>query len=141
MNTTAYIALGSNIGDGEANLDSAVRAIGQLPGTFVQAVSSFHITKPVGYDNQPDFTNACVRITTDMPPELLMGSLLGIEAAMGRVREGVPKNGPRIIDLDLLLYGDVRMSSPHLTIPHPRMYEREFVLAPLNEILLTEELS
>lgn len=129
---TAYLGLGANIGDRQANLDGAVAALGLLPGTRVDAVSSVYETEPVGYADQPDFLNMCVRVVTTLSPRALLGAALGIEAAMGRVR-GI-KNGPRVIDIDLLLYDNAVINSPELTLPHPRMYEREFVMKPLGEI-------
>lgn len=129
---TAYLALGSNLGDRRENLNRAVAAVAALPDTRVAAVSGIYETRPVGYAGQPDFYNAAVRLETGLSPRALLGACLGIEAAMGRVRE--LKNGPRLIDLDLLLYGKMRSGDPELSLPHPRMEERAFVLAPLAEI-------
>lgn len=129
---TAYLGLGANIGDRQASLDCAVAALGLLPGTRVDAVSSVYETEPVGYADQPDFLNMCVRVVTTLSPRALLGAALGIEAAMGRIREF--KNGPRVIDIDLLLYDNAVMNSAELTLPHPRMYERAFVMGPLSEI-------
>ena len=103
MCNKAYIALGSNMGDGKANLDEALRALGLVPGVTVTGVSEYYVTAPWGYADQPDFTNACCEVETSLSPEALLGVCLGIEAGMGRIR--VIKNGPRVIDLDLLLYG------------------------------------
>ena len=133
---TAAIALGSNLSsqwaDREANLREAVRRVGDL-GT-VRAVSSFYDTAPVGYTEQPNFLNAAMLLETELEPVELMRALLSIERAMGRDRAAVPAKGPRVIDLDLLLMGDVVMASNELTLPHPAMAERRFVLEPLVEI-------
>jgi 2-amino-4-hydroxy-6-hydroxymethyldihydropteridine diphosphokinase len=132
----AAIGLGSNLpsrfGAPEANLREAIdrlQAVGK-----VTAVSSFHVTDPVGYLDQPLFTNAAVLLETALDPHELLQQLLAIEAAMGRDRVGVPLKGPRIIDLDLLLYGELAMTEPQLVLPHPAMQLRKFVLAPLAEI-------
>jgi len=132
----AAIALGSNLtsqfGDPSANLHEAVRRLGDI-GTLT-AVSSFYVTKPVGLLDQPDFVNAAVLLETELGPlELLRGMLL-LEHQMGRDRAKVAPKGPRIIDLDLLLYSDLMLNDPELTLPHPAMHERKFVLEPLAEI-------
>ena len=133
---TAAIALGSNLpspfGDRAANLQEALRrleALGQ-----VTAVSSFHDTDPVGYEDQPRFLNAAALLETELSPIDLLRGLLAIEHTMGRDRENAPPKGPRVIDLDLLLFGDVVLQTHELTLPHPAMHERRFVLAPLAEI-------
>jgi 2-amino-4-hydroxy-6-hydroxymethyldihydropteridine diphosphokinase len=132
----AAIALGSNLdsasGDRQQNLREAVDWIGRL-GT-VRAVSSFYDTAPVGYLDQPRFLNGALLLETSLEPLDLMTALLEIERGMGRVREGVVAKGPRVIDLDLLLYGSRVIESEHLTLPHPAMHERAFVLEPLAEI-------
>ncbi|HET8523987.1 MAG TPA: 2-amino-4-hydroxy-6-hydroxymethyldihydropteridine diphosphokinase [Thermomicrobiales bacterium] len=127
---TAYLSLGANLGDRLATLRAAVQALGELGA--MSAVSPVYETTPVGYADQPDFLNAAVRLETDLPPLPLLDALNRIEAEMGRVRTF--QNAPRTLDLDLLLYGDQIINSPRLTIPHPRMHERAFVLAPLSEI-------
>jgi 2-amino-4-hydroxy-6-hydroxymethyldihydropteridine diphosphokinase len=136
MSGLAAIALGSNLesrfGDREANLREAVRRIGALGE--VRAVSSFYDTEPVGYREQPRFLNAALVIKTEMGPQELIRGLLGVERAMGREREGAVAKGPRVIDLDLLLYGDWVLWAEDLMLPHPRMEERRFVLEPLGEI-------
>ncbi|MBQ6066771.1 MAG: 2-amino-4-hydroxy-6-hydroxymethyldihydropteridine diphosphokinase [Clostridia bacterium] len=132
MREKAYIALGSNMGDAAVNLNGAVAALNLVPGVTVTKVSGFYLTKPWGYADQPDFTNACCEVETSLSPEALLGVCLGIEAGMGRVR--VIKNGPRVIDLDLLLYGEEQRCTEELTLPHPRMWEREFVLRPLLDL-------
>jgi 2-amino-4-hydroxy-6-hydroxymethyldihydropteridine diphosphokinase len=133
----AAIALGSNLpsefGDAEANLREAVRRVGALGE--VRAVSSFYRTAPVGYTAQPEFLNAALLLDTALAPLALMDALLAIERAMGRDRSAAtPVKGPRVIDLDLLMMDDVVMEEPGLTLPHPAMAERRFVLEPLAEI-------
>jgi 2-amino-4-hydroxy-6-hydroxymethyldihydropteridine diphosphokinase len=132
----AAIALGSNLvsahGGREDNLRGAIARIGEL-GT-VSAVSSFYDTAPVGYLDQPRFLNGALLLETSLEPLELMTALLEIERSMGRVREGVVAKGPRVIDLDLLLYGNRIIESERLTLPHPAMHERAFVLEPLAEI-------
>jgi 2-amino-4-hydroxy-6-hydroxymethyldihydropteridine diphosphokinase len=136
MKGLAAIALGSNLesrfGDREANLREAVRRIGSLGE--VRAVSSFYDTEPVGYREQPRFLNGAMLLETELGPQELMRRLLGVERAMGREREGAIVKGPRVIDLDLLLYGDWVLWAEDLILPHPRMEERRFVLEPLAEI-------
>ena len=136
MSGLAAIALGSNLesrfGDREANLREAVRRIEWLGE--VRAVSSFFDTEPVGYREQPRFLNAAMLLETKLGPQELMRGLLGVERAMGREREGAVLKGPRVIDLDLLLYGDWALWSEELILPHPAMAERRFVLEPLAEI-------
>jgi len=129
---TAYIALGSNVGEREQNLHSAITALGKL-GTL-PAVSSFYETVAVGAIAQPDFLNAVVELRTSVPPLALMTRLLLVELAHGRDRSvSVPK-GPRTLDLDLLSYDDVVVETVSLTLPHPALAERLFVLVPLAEI-------
>jgi 2-amino-4-hydroxy-6-hydroxymethyldihydropteridine diphosphokinase len=141
MKVLAAIALGSNLGSGfgdrEANLREAVRRIEALGE--VRAVSSFYDTEPVGYLEQPRFLNAALVLETELKPVELMQGLLSIERAMGRIRGGRERvgaiaKGPRVIDLDLLLYGDWVLWSEELMLPHPAMAERRFVLEPLAEI-------
>jgi 2-amino-4-hydroxy-6-hydroxymethyldihydropteridine diphosphokinase len=132
----AAIALGSNLaspwGDREANLREAVRRVGQLGE--VRAVSSFHNTAPVGTTEQPKFLNGAMLLENELEPVELMRALLAIERAMGRNRASVPAKGPRTIDLDLLLMDDLVLDADELTLPHPAMAERRFVLEPLAEI-------
>jgi 2-amino-4-hydroxy-6-hydroxymethyldihydropteridine diphosphokinase len=136
MSHVAAIALGSNLaspfGDRAANLTEALSRIAALGR--VTAISAFHDTEPVGYLDQPRFLNAAALLETTLEPEELMHRLLAIEREMGRTREGVMAKGPRVIDLDLLLYESRILSTPDLTLPHPAMHERRFVLAPLAEI-------
>ena len=132
--TVAAIALGSNLrsewGDREATLLEAVRRVGGLGR--VAAVSGFRDTEPVGYTEQPRFLNGAMLLDTELGAEELMGALLEIEQEMGRVR--VVAKGPRTIDLDLLLFGDLVIETEGLTVPHPGLGERRFVLEPLAEI-------
>jgi 2-amino-4-hydroxy-6-hydroxymethyldihydropteridine diphosphokinase len=135
----AAIALGSNLdstfGDRAANLREAVQRLGALGN--VTAISAFHDTAPVGYLEQPRFLNAAALLETDLNPLELLHALLKIEQAMGRTRQHVPAKGPRIIDLDLLLAGDHILATPELTLPHPALADRDFVLEPLAEIAPT----
>lgn len=128
----AAIALGSNLGDREAHLRDAIERVRVLGD--VVAVSSFYDTEPVGYLDQPRFLNAALLLETPEEPVALMQSLLSIERDLGRDREHAIAKGPRVIDLDLLLYDDQVISSPILTLPHPAMAGRRFVLEPLTEI-------
>ena len=128
----AFVALGANIGEPVTHLRAAVEDMAALPGTAVVARSSLYRSAPVGLVNQPDFINAVVALDTNLEPLTLLRALLAIEARHGRVRS-VP-NAPRTLDLDLLLHGDRQQDEPELTLPHPRMHERAFVLLPLLEI-------
>jgi 2-amino-4-hydroxy-6-hydroxymethyldihydropteridine diphosphokinase len=130
---TAYIALGSNQGDRRAFLDRALQALRDRPGVSVRQVSRYHETAPVGGPpGQPNYLNAVAEVETDQAPEDVLQTLLEIEQGLGRVRH--QRYGPRTIDLDLLLYGDLVRRGAALTLPHPRMHERLFVLRPLAEI-------
>lgn len=128
----AYLGIGTNIGDRLQNLIDTVEALRLLPLTKVQEVSNVYETEPVGYDDQNDFLNIVVSISTELTAHNLLGAALGIEAGMGRVR--TIKNGPRIIDIDLLLYGNEEHDTKTLVLPHPRMLERNFVLKPLLDL-------
>jgi len=132
----AAIALGSNLnsrfGSPTQNLLEALRRLEDLG--YVKAVSRFHETEPVGYTDQPRFVNAAAVLETDVLPLQLMRGLLAIEHSMGRDRKATPPKGPRIIDLDLLLYGELVLDGPTLTLPHPALHERRFALEPLAEI-------
>jgi 2-amino-4-hydroxy-6-hydroxymethyldihydropteridine diphosphokinase len=127
---TAYIALGSNIGDRKASLRQAVDRMAEL-GTITKR-SSIYETDPVGYFDQPAFLNAVLELETSLEPVELLAKLHQIEHDLGRERSF--RNAPRTIDLDLLLFDDLVLTSDQLTIPHPRMHERAFVLVPLSEI-------
>jgi 2-amino-4-hydroxy-6-hydroxymethyldihydropteridine diphosphokinase len=133
--TTAYIGLGANLGEREATLKRALDAIDALPSTRVWMISRFHETKPVGVEDQPDFVNAVARIETSLEPRALLDSLLEIERRLGRDRSREQRWGPRTIDLDLLVYGDVEIGEPGLVVPHPRVLERPFVTEPLREVM------
>lgn len=128
---TAYIALGANLGDTAASLRAAVAAIAALPGTGVEAVSSFYRSAPIDATG-PFYLNAVLRAQTRLPAPLLLLHLQAIEQAAGRTRPA--PNAPRTLDLDVLLYGEGRISSTALTVPHPRMQGRAFVLLPLAEL-------
>ncbi|WP_455651391.1 2-amino-4-hydroxy-6-hydroxymethyldihydropteridine diphosphokinase [Phascolarctobacterium sp.] len=129
--SVAYIALGSNLGDKAANLRQAVKLL-QAKGLQIRAVSSFFQTEPYGVTDQPEFINAAACVETSLPPEALLKLLLETELEMGRVR--LRHWGERNIDLDLLLYDDLIYHSDKLTLPHPDMQNRLFVLQPLAEI-------
>lgn len=126
----AVIALGSNIGEPRENLDLAIALLREA--TEVVKVSRYYVTKPVGYEAQPDFINAVCIIETELPAIDLLKMLHGIEKAMGRER--TIKWGPRTIDLDIIQYGSLLSQSEELTLPHPRAHERKFVLEPWFEI-------
>jgi 2-amino-4-hydroxy-6-hydroxymethyldihydropteridine diphosphokinase len=129
---TAFVGLGSNLDDPPARIRRALQALAALPGTQVVRRSSLYRNPPVGDPDQPDFVNAVAEIETGLAPRELLGELLTIERAHGRVRDR--PDGPRTLDLDLLLYGERTVHEPGLTIPHPRMLARAFVLMPLAEI-------
>jgi len=130
VKTDAYIALGSNLGDRELNLLRAVAEIGKLSDSKVTGLSPFYETSPVGVTDQPAFYNAVLRLSTSQTPQELLNSLQRIEnTVFARTRQA--HWGPRTMDLDLLLYGNLTITSEELTIPHPRMAERRFVLEPL----------
>lgn len=132
MSERAAIALGSNIDDPEAQVTRAFEEIAALPGTRVLARSRLHRTKPVGYADQPDFVNAMALVDTALEPRALLDALLAIEKRHGRVRT-IP-NGPRTLDLDIIVYGDRVIDEPGLTVPHPRAKDRAFVMVPLREV-------
>ncbi|MGN0478774.1 MAG: 2-amino-4-hydroxy-6-hydroxymethyldihydropteridine diphosphokinase [Hominenteromicrobium sp.] len=129
----AVLGLGTNLGDRAENLRAAMDALGRLPGTRVEAVSSVWQTAPFDVpDKQQDYWNLCVLLETALSPHALLGACLGIEAALGRVRRTY--HGARVMDLDLLLYDGVRLREKELTVPHPGMLGRAFVLFPLSEL-------
>ena len=130
----AFVGLGSNLGEREVTLRAAVKRIRVLPDTKVSRVSSFRDTEPVGNLDQPRFLNAAVELETGLSARALLGALLELERAFGRDRTAGPPLGPRTLDLDLLLYGDHTIDEPLLTVPHPRLHERRFVLEPLVEL-------
>ena len=131
--TLAYIALGANLGDRWRNLERAVELLGAEPDVDVVRVSRFRETDPVGYVDQPRFLNGAAAVETTLGARGLLERLLSVEQALGRERPG-PRFGPRTVDLDLLLYGDETVDEPGLTVPHPRLHERRFVLEPLAEL-------
>ena len=130
----AYLGVGTNIGNCLQNLIDTVEALKLLPLTKVIEVSNVYETAPVGYANQENFLNIVVSVSTELNAHNLLGAALGIEARMGRVR--TIKNGPRIIDVDLLMYENEKIDAHTLTLPHPRMLERNFVLKPLLDLNL-----
>ena len=131
--TRAYVGLGANLGDRERTLREAVDALGAGEGIEVVAVSTLRETEPVGVGQQPRFLNGAAALDTTLESHELLDRLLDVEQRFGRVR--VPgEHGPRTLDLDLLLYGDEQIDEPGLTVPHPRLHERRFVLEPLAEL-------
>ena len=128
----AYIGLGTNLGDRRANIQAALKKLDNPPIMKVVQVSSVYETAPVGVTDQADFYNLAIAVETTLGPRELLDTLLHLENQMGRVR--TLHWGPRVIDLDLLLYGDAQITLPGLTVPHPRLRERAFVLVPLAEI-------
>lgn len=128
----AYVALGANLGDPEAQVQTAIKALSLLPETSLTRRSSLYRGKPVGYADQPDFVNAVVQLRTRLGPRVLLEHCLAMEKRQGRRRTF--RNAPRTLDLDVLLYNGLVMAEPGLTLPHPRMHERAFVLVPLAEI-------
>lgn len=133
---TAYIGMGSNLaspaGDPEATLAAAADRLESLGGVIGR--SSLYSTEPVGFADQPRFLNAVVALATELDPRALLDGLLRIEREFGRNRSSGIRNGPRTLDLDILVYGNERISEPGLEIPHPRMEERDFVVIPLVEL-------
>lgn len=127
-----YLGLGSNLGDREGNIAEALRRLSEK--VHIEAVSSIYETEPVGYKEQPWFLNAACMGETELEPEELFGFAMGIEREMGREKR--VRWGPRIIDIDILFYDDLVLNTPDLTIPHPRLHERRFVLVPLAELAL-----
>lgn len=131
--TRVYVALGANLGPREVTIQRAVTLLGEEPGIELLEQSSLRETEPIGVVDQPMFLNGVVSIETSLSPRALLDALLRIERELGRTREG-ERWGPRTIDLDLLLYGDETIDEPGLTVPHPRLAERDFVLEPLHEL-------
>ena len=127
-----FLGLGSNLGDKSGNIREAVVRLSDIPTIHVAKVSSLYETAPVGVEDQPDFLNAVAQVETDLPPLELLQIIMKIEKDMGRVRN--LRWGPRVIDIDILIYDEIRMDTEELILPHPRMMERAFVLAPLAEI-------
>ncbi|HEV7614873.1 MAG TPA: 2-amino-4-hydroxy-6-hydroxymethyldihydropteridine diphosphokinase [Solirubrobacterales bacterium] len=130
---TGYLGLGSNVGDSGAHLRAAIELL-EARGVAVEAVSSAYVTEPVGdVLDQPDFLNAAIRIRTDLEPEALLDACKEVEAERGRAFD-LPRHSPRPLDVDLLLLGDLELRTERLTLPHPEVSSRRFVLAPLLEL-------
>jgi 2-amino-4-hydroxy-6-hydroxymethyldihydropteridine diphosphokinase len=132
--TMAYVGLGANLGDREGTIRAALAALDARPDVAVVAVSSLRETDPVGYLDQPRFVNGAAALDTELGPRELLDALLDVERELGRVRGDGPRFGPRPIDLDLLLHGDLVLDEPGLVVPHPRLHERLFALEPLAEL-------
>ncbi len=132
MNVTATIGLGANLDDPAMQVERALAELDRLPGTRLLARSSLYASAPVGHVDQPDFINAVAQVETRLAPRALLDALLDIEHRHGRERSF--RNAPRTLDLDLLLYGTAHFHEDGLSLPHPRMHERGFVLLPLREI-------
>lgn len=132
MSILAFIGLGSNLSDPHVQLEQAMIALAALPACRQLKASSFYRSQPMGPQDQPEYINAVASLETDLKPEALLNALQAIEQAQGRVRD--ERWGPRTLDLDILLYGDELISSDRLTVPHPGLPEREFVLYPLYEL-------
>jgi 2-amino-4-hydroxy-6-hydroxymethyldihydropteridine diphosphokinase len=130
--TRAAVALGSNLDDPEGQVRRGFEELASMPQTRLLSRSRLFRTTPMGYADQPDFVNACVLLETGLAPRALLEGLLAIEKRHGRVR-GIP-NGPRTLDLDIVLYGDQVIDEPGLRVPHPRAHERAFVLEPLVDV-------
>jgi 2-amino-4-hydroxy-6-hydroxymethyldihydropteridine diphosphokinase len=130
--TLAYVGLGANVGDPRRQLRAALEELNGLPETRMTASSSLYRSAPLDYADQPEFLNAVAQIDTGLAPEALLDHLQEIEQRHGRERAFA--GAPRTLDLDLLLYGDATIASARLTVPHPRMHERAFVLQPLLEL-------
>lgn len=128
----AFVGIGANLGDAVAQVRGAIGALAALAGTRLVAASSLYRTAPVGHADQPDFINAAVLLETALAPRALLAALQAIEAGAGRVRTF--KDAPRVLDLDLLLYGGAVIAEPGLAVPHPRLQGRAFALAPIVEI-------
>jgi 2-amino-4-hydroxy-6-hydroxymethyldihydropteridine diphosphokinase len=132
--TTAFVGIGSNLGEPERHIAAALEQLAAEDGIELVAASTLRETEPVGYLDQPSFLNGAAQLETALPPRELLERLLEIESRLGRVRGERPRFGPRTIDLDLLLYGDQTIDEPGLTVPHPRLAERRFALEPLAEL-------
>jgi len=133
----AWIGLGSNLGERERQLANAVRALARTPGVELVATSRLYETDPVGPPPQGRYLNAAAELAVTHSPRELLALLLALEQRAGRVREGAPRWSARVLDLDLLLFGELCLEEPDLQVPHPRLHERSFVLIPLREIAPT----
>ena len=131
---TAFVGIGSNLGEPERQIAAALEQLAAEEGIELVAVSTLEETEPVGYLDQPNFLNGAARIETELPARELLERLLAIESRLGRVRGEGLRFGPRTIDLDLLVYGQERIDEPGLAVPHPRLAERRFALEPLAEL-------
>jgi 2-amino-4-hydroxy-6-hydroxymethyldihydropteridine diphosphokinase len=129
-----YVGVGANLGTPRETIAAALALLDQESDVELIAVSTLRETDPVGYEEQPRFLNGVVQLGTELSPQELLARLLAIETRLGRVRGQGPRFGPRTIDLDLLLYGEETVDEPGLTLPHPRLHERRFVLEPLAEL-------
>ncbi|MFZ5491516.1 MAG: 2-amino-4-hydroxy-6-hydroxymethyldihydropteridine diphosphokinase [Pseudomonadota bacterium] len=134
MRRVAFIGLGANLDDPAAQIEQALCAIAALRNTALSRRSSLYLSRPMGPADQPDYVNAVARVETELGALDLLTELLAIERRQGRQRSAGQRNGPRTLDLDLLLYGDDVCDDPELTLPHPGAHARDFVLAPLAEI-------
>ncbi len=130
--TRAFVGVGANLGDRQATIERAIDLL--RARVDVVAVSALRETSPWGYADQPHFLNGAVEVETELSARELLDVLLGVERELGRVRAGGPRYGPRTIDLDLLVFGEELVAEPGLTVPHPRLPERAFVLEPLAEL-------
>lgn len=126
------ISIGTNIGDRKENMDRCIEAVGLLPGTQVRERSALYETEPVGYSNQQNFYNILLKVESAFDPHEMLGACLGIEAGFGRERK--IRFGPRIIDVDMIFAGDLKINSENLILPHPRYGERRFILEPLLDL-------
>jgi 2-amino-4-hydroxy-6-hydroxymethyldihydropteridine diphosphokinase len=131
--TRAYVGLGGNLGDRESTIRRALALLGERPGVEILLVSTLRETAPVGFVDQPAFLNGAAMLETTLDPASLLAELLAVELELGRERRG-QRNGPRTIDLDLLLHGDLSVDVPGVCVPHPRLHERAFALEPLAEL-------
>jgi 2-amino-4-hydroxy-6-hydroxymethyldihydropteridine diphosphokinase len=132
--TIAGLGIGANLGDAQGSVRAAIAALASLPGTRLVKASSLYRTAPWGVTDQPDFINACALVETVLSPRDLLDACLAIERGMGRDRGNALRWGPRLIDIDVLFHGATMSDEPRLQLPHPRLFERGFVLAPLSEI-------
>ena len=133
--TEALLAFGGNVGDSRAILDRAVALLCDGKDVRLTARSSDYLTPPWGFKYQPPFVNLCIAVETSLEPRGLLERTQAVELQLGRDRAHEKRNGPRTADIDILAYGDLTLDLPNLTLPHPRLFERAFVLVPLNEIV------
>ena len=131
--TEVYVGVGANLGDRQATIARAIAALAAEPAVTVLRVSTLRETAPWGPVDQPRFLNGAIEVETELPPRELLAVLLRVERDLGRVRDG-ERWGPRVLDLDVLVYGDAMVNEPGLTVPHPRLAERRFALEPLAEL-------